>query len=92
LSLSPSPRAAAALRFILSAVCQVRMITSPTRPMAWLSDEIIEKRADVVQDVLGRDGLLADAAFGEGDVLGDRRARWWQTISMSRCSSSVLTV
>ena len=30
-------------------------------------------RADVVQDVLGRDRLLADAAFGEGDVLGDPR-------------------
>jgi hypothetical protein len=29
-------------RFILSAVCQVRMITSPTRPMAWLSDAMIE--------------------------------------------------
>ena len=49
------------------------MITSPTRPMAWLSDDIIEMRAEVVQDVLGGDGLLADAALGEGDVLGDRR-------------------
>ncbi len=29
--------------------------------------------ADVVQDVFRRDGLLADAAFGKGNVLGDRR-------------------
>ena len=29
--------------------------------------------ADVVEDVLRRDGLLADAALGEGDVLRDRR-------------------
>ena len=28
--------------FILCAVCQVRMMTSPTRPMAWLSEDIIE--------------------------------------------------
>ena len=28
--------------FILSAVCQVRMMTSPSRPMAWQSDDIIE--------------------------------------------------
>ena len=30
------------------------------------------KRAEVVQDVLGGDGFLADAAFRERDVLGDR--------------------
>ena len=28
---------------ILAAVCQVRIITSPTRPMAWLSEAIMEK-------------------------------------------------
>ena len=33
----------APLLFILSAVCQERMITSPTRPMAWLSDAIMLK-------------------------------------------------
>jgi hypothetical protein len=68
------------------------MITSPTRPMACESDDIIETGAEVVQDVLGGDGLAADAALGEGDVLGDAGSRWWQTISMSRCSSMVLTV
>jgi len=31
------------------------------------------ERAEVVQDILGRDRLLADAAFGKGQVLGDRR-------------------
>ena len=36
------PAAAPRWRFILSAVCQVRMMTSPTRPIAWLSDDIIE--------------------------------------------------
>jgi hypothetical protein len=30
-------------------------------------------RAEVVQDVLGGDGLAPDARFGEGHVLGDRR-------------------
>ena len=36
------PSAGRAGAFILCAVCQVRMITSPTRPIAWLSEEIIE--------------------------------------------------
>ena len=31
------------------------------------------ERAEVVQDVLGGDGLAADARLGEGHVLGDRR-------------------
>ena len=50
----------------------MRVTTSPTRPMAWESEEIIEN-AQVVQNVLGGDRLGADAALGEGDVLGDRR-------------------
>ncbi|EGE57964.1 hypothetical protein RHECNPAF_3500011 [Rhizobium etli CNPAF512] len=29
--------------------------------------------ADIVQDVFGGDRLLADTAFGKGDILGDRR-------------------
>ena len=49
-------------------------------------------RAEVVQDVLGGDRLAADPALGERDVLGQPSgSRWWHTISMSRCSSSVLT-
>ena len=35
-------RAAPRCCFILCAVCQVRTITSPGRPIAWLSDDIIE--------------------------------------------------
>ena len=49
------------------------MTTSPMRPIAWLSRRHHRKRADIVQDVFGRDRLLADAAFGERQVLGDRR-------------------
>ena len=30
------------------------------------------QRAEVVQDILRRDGFFADAAFGEGEILGDR--------------------
>ena len=30
------------------------------------------QRADIVQDILRRDGFLADPAFGEGEILGDR--------------------
>ena len=37
------PAARPRWRFILSAVCQVRMTTSPTRPIAWLSDDIMLK-------------------------------------------------
>ncbi len=33
----------------------------------------MRERAQVVQDVLGGDGLAADARFGEGHVLGDAR-------------------
>jgi hypothetical protein len=50
------------------------------------------KAPEVVEDVLGGDGLAADARLGEGHVLGDAGSRWWQTISMSRCSSMVLMV
>ena len=49
------------------------MMTSPTRPMACESDDIMLRAPEVVQDVLGGDRLAADAALGERDVLGDRR-------------------
>ena len=41
--------------------------------MAWLSEDIMREGAEIVEDVLGGDGLLADAALGEGDVLGNAR-------------------
>ncbi len=65
-------------------------LTRPTHRLAVRRHH--RDRAEVVQDVLGRDRLAPDAALGERHVLGDRGSRWWQTISMSRCSSSVLTV
>ena len=65
-------------------------MTSPTRPMACESEDDHRERAEVVQDVFGGDGLAADARFGEGHVFGNAGSRWWQTISMSRCSSMVL--
>ncbi|MGO8134370.1 amidohydrolase family protein, partial [Rhizobium ruizarguesonis] len=37
-------------RFILSAVCQVRIATSPTRPMAWLSDEMKRQRGRLKEE------------------------------------------
>ena len=51
----------------------MRMITSPTRPMAWLVRRHHRQRAEVVQDIFRRDGLLADAAFGKRQILRDRR-------------------
>src|SRR3546814_2793127 len=31
------------------------------------------ERTEIVEDILGGDRLLADTAFGEGEILGDRR-------------------
>ena len=61
--------------FILWAVCHVRMITSPTRPMAWLSDDIMESAPMIVENVFRRDGFLADAAFRKSQILRDRRIK-----------------
>ena len=68
------------------------MTTSPTRPIAWLSDDIIEKapmswRMSSAAMVSRRMRLSAKATSS-----GMRGSRWWQTMSMSRCSSTVLTV
>ncbi len=68
------------------------MITSPTRPIACASLPMIEiapmscstSSAAIVD---GRMRLSANARSSGTDGL-----RWWQTISMSRCSASVLTV
>jgi hypothetical protein len=74
------------------AVCQVRMIVSPTRPMAWESDPIIEIaprscRTSSAAIVLPR---MRDSANARSS--GTFGLRWWQTMSMSRCSASVLRV
>jgi hypothetical protein len=78
--------------FILSAVCQVRMMTSPTRPMAWLSLLMMlmapmSCRMSSAAMVSRRMRLSAKARSSGMDA-----SRWWHTMSMSTCSSSVLTV
>jgi hypothetical protein len=62
------------------------------RPMAWLSEPIIEMaprscRTSSAAMVDGRMRLSAKARSS-----GTAGFRWWQTMSMSRCSSRVLTV
>mmetsp|Transcript_2676 Transcript_2676/g.7313 ORF Transcript_2676/g.7313 Transcript_2676/m.7313 type:complete len:235 (-) Transcript_2676:1722-2426(-) len=67
-------------------------MTSPTRPIAWLSLETIEiapvsckmSSAAIVSDRI-RDSAKATSS-------GMVESRWWHTMSMSRCSSIVLTV
>ena len=68
------------------------MIVSPTRPIACASEPIIEIaprscRTSSAAIVVPRMRLSANARSS-----GIRGLRWWQTISMSRCSSTVLTV
>jgi hypothetical protein len=57
------------------AVCQVRSTTSPTRPIAWLSDPIIEiaPRSCSTSSAAIVEG--PDAALGEGQVLGHGRVQ-----------------
>jgi hypothetical protein len=84
---APSPGNAPRRAFITCAVCHVRMTTSPTRPMACESEPIIEIaprscRTSSAAIVDGRMRLSANARSSGTDGL-----RWWQTMSMSRCSS-----
>mmetsp|Transcript_24167 Transcript_24167/g.36728 ORF Transcript_24167/g.36728 Transcript_24167/m.36728 type:complete len:299 (+) Transcript_24167:97-993(+) len=53
-------------RFILSAVCQVRVMTSPTRPMAWESLDII--------DSAPRSCMMSSAAIVSGRILDSANA------------------
>ena len=70
----------------------VRVITSPTRPMACESELIMEmmpmscstSSAPMVS------GRMRESAKEMSS--GTLRSRWWQTIIMSRCSSTVLRV
>ena len=73
-----------------SATCEVT--TSPTRPIAWLSEPMIENApkscsTSSAMIVSARMRLSAKATSS-----GKFRSRWWQTMSMSRCSSIVFTV
>ena len=68
------------------------MMTSPTRPIAWESDEVIENtpmscRTSSAAIVSGRMRESAKATSS-----GIEGFRWWHTMSMSRCSSVVLRV
>jgi hypothetical protein len=77
LSFAPdSPRAARAARFILCGRlprAAEHLADAPHR-LAVARDD--RDGAQVVEDVLGGDGLAADAALGEGDVLGIVGSRW----------------
>ncbi|CAM5468805.1 hypothetical protein SFUMM280S_02909 [Streptomyces fumanus] len=68
------------------------MITSPTRPMAWESEEMIDiaPRSCSTSSAPMVEGRMRDSAKARSS--GTAGLRWWQTISMSRCSSTVLTV
>mmetsp|Transcript_9643 Transcript_9643/g.23804 ORF Transcript_9643/g.23804 Transcript_9643/m.23804 type:complete len:223 (-) Transcript_9643:2446-3114(-) len=93
----PGPTAASSGRlprcsFILAAVCQVRVMTSPTRPIACESDDMMEIapmscRMSSAAIVSARMRLSANATSSGMDL-----SRWWHTMSMSRCSSTVLRV
>ena len=68
------------------------MITSPIRPIACASEEVIEIaprscRMSSAAMVVAR---IRDSANARSS--GTAGLRWWQTISMSRCSATVLTV
>ena len=68
------------------------MMTSPIRPIACASDEVIESAPmscsmSSAAIVVAR---IRDSANARSS--GTRGFRWWQTISMSRCSATVLTV
>src|SRR5579885_897382 len=93
LSLSPdSSFSLPAAFFILSAVCQSLVVTSPTRRIAWLSEEYMlnapmscKTSSAAMVSLLMRDSAKETSSGIEG-------FRWWQTIIMSRCSERVLVV
>src|SRR6202041_2405154 len=77
---------------ITGAVCQVRMIVSPIRPMAWESEPIMEiaPRSCSTSSAAIVVGRIRDSANARSS--GIEEFRWWHTMSMSRCSSRVLRV
>mmetsp|Transcript_19704 Transcript_19704/g.59666 ORF Transcript_19704/g.59666 Transcript_19704/m.59666 type:complete len:317 (-) Transcript_19704:1234-2184(-) len=78
--------------FILCAVCHVRVTTSPMRPMAWESLEMMEMApmSCSTSSAAMVSPRMRDSAKATSSAIS--RERWWQTMSMSRCSSMVLTV
>ena len=75
-----------------SATCQVRSTTSPTRPMAWESEEVMEKMPMSCSTSSAAMVSLRMRESAKATSSGMSGLRWWQTMSMSRCSSIVLTV
>ena len=86
------PAAAPRCTFILCAVCQVRVMTSAMRPIACESDEsmLIAPRSCSTSSAAIVSARMRDSAKARSS--GILAFRWWHTISMSRCSSMVLTV
>ena len=78
--------------FILSAVCHVRQITSPTRPIACESEDIMLKmpRSCRISSAPIVSGRIRESAKDTSS--GIFLLRWWHTINISMCSSNVLTV
>ena len=68
------------------------MITSPMRPIACESDDIMlmAPRSCSTSSAAIVSARMRDSAKARSS--GIAAFRWWQTISMSRCSSIVLTV
>jgi hypothetical protein len=73
----------AARSFITCAVCRVRAMTSPTRPMAWESEDImlIAPRSCSTSSAAIVSGRMRDSANATSS--GTCELRWWQTSSMS---------
>ena len=93
LSLSPDSSGSLPRTFFMqSAVCQLRTVTSPTLPMAWLSEDImlITPMSWSTSSAAIVSRRIRDSANETSS--GTDELRWWHTIIMSKCSESVLTV
>src|SRR5712692_3290231 len=68
------------------------MMTSPIRPMAWLSDDIMERapRSWRMSSAAMVSFLMRLSANAKSSAI--EGSRWWHTISMSRCSATVFLV
>mmetsp|Transcript_59682 Transcript_59682/g.119798 ORF Transcript_59682/g.119798 Transcript_59682/m.119798 type:complete len:314 (-) Transcript_59682:547-1488(-) len=78
--------------FILSAVCQQRVMVSPILPMACESDDMMEiapRSCNTSSAAMVCPRILDSAKEMSSGMALDK---WWHTMSMSRCSSSVFTV
>ena len=77
---------------ILSAVCQVRVMTSPMRPMACESELMMEMAPTSCR--MSSAAMVSARMRDSAKAMSSLRllSRWWHTISMSRCSSNVLRV